>query len=149
MKNILILLLLLLILPELSNSQLAPRNYPLLYIKSYPIKTEDGCSFFSDSEVSLTNKEYLLIINGTHTAYIQLKDNKFLYFSKQRRLKSPGGYTDFYRGNNGSFKLVIKNIKKKDAFSTNRNGELIFKIGNLEKTVPVCGFVEDNDFYNH
>jgi hypothetical protein len=139
-------LLTLIIALWLCNSQ--PLNQ-LHYIKSFPIKTEDGCSFFSDSEDSLTGKKYLLVITGRHIAYMQLKNDKFLYFSKVKRIKDGAGYKDIYRGKAGSFELTIKSIKKTGPFVTQRNGVLYLKTGRLKEIIPVYGMVEENDNYNH
>lgn len=149
MKNILNIIALLFIAPILANAQSSLNSQWLLYIKYYPIKTEDGCSFFSDSESMLAKKKYLLIITNPHTAYMQVKDNTFVYFTKVDRIKSQFGYTDFYKGKSGHFELAIKSIEKLGTYSTYRIGTLHLSTIYVKETIPIYGTVEDYDSYSH
>jgi hypothetical protein len=135
-------------MPILACAQSNSHRSQLLYIKYYPIKTEDGCSFFSDNLSALKQKKYLLNINFEHIAYIQTADYKFIYFKRIRRAPTAGGYTDFYKGKNGEFKLVINSIKKGENYTTIREGTLFLNVGNIKKKLTVYGNVQDNDYIN-
>jgi len=121
---------------------------PLMYILHYPIKMEDGGSYFSDNLNALKQKKYLLNINFKHIAYILMDDHKFMYFNLVKRIGNQNGYIDFYKGKTGEFKLMINSIEKGTNYTSRRNGVLSLHIGKIVKQLHVYGDVQDNDKIN-
>jgi hypothetical protein len=130
---------------------------PLKYISYYPIKTEDGCGFFSDNVEALNKKKYLLIIAynmfaNKPVAYIQTGKDSFIYFTRVKRTLTKKGYVDFYKEKgkgNAFFELTINEMKKNGLGSSFRNGKLLIKVNNIKKELDVFGDDNEVDRYNN
>ena len=120
----------------------------LNYLSSYPLKTEDGCSFYSDNKDALVQKKYLLAITDQHKAYIQTGKGKFIYFSRSNRGKGQNGYNETYKGDKGWFSLFINVIKPVSSHKTFRDGILTLYVNKKHLKIPVYGLSEEIDGYN-
>jgi len=122
---------------------------PLVYIKSNYINIESGCSYFSDDADSLFRKlKCVLVITPRYLAFIQTADNKFIYYSYQKRVITEKGYVDTYKNDSSSFELEINRIINRRNNSSYRNGRLTLTINNIKIAFNVYGIDEEADKYN-
>jgi len=122
---------------------------PLTYIKSQYINTESGCGYFSnDADALSRDLKCVLVITPHYLAFVQTADNKFIYFSYEKRVTNEKGYVDTYKNDHSSFELNINKIIGKRGTSTYRNGRLTLTINNVKTSFNVYGIDEEFDKYN-
>jgi hypothetical protein len=84
--------------------KISPAKLP--YITNYPVYIDGGCSFFNEINTPLQRDKYQLIISAYKVAFIQIRASKYILFKRLKRVKSNGGYIDYYKGREGAFTLA-------------------------------------------